>query len=196
VSAARQTLSRCLLASAVAASTLAVPGVQAQPTPEGFLCCNMRTDGSWISDINYAESGKRVIPAGTPVKVTGYGRYRVYVEIGGKKQAIGNDYSRDLAMEAFMRRYVVADDPKLKLAGYPKPVQDAIGAARVMKGMTREQVTMAVGYPVSSENADLNARLWRLWIDSFAEFQLKFGDDGKVSEIVADAATRNRVVAE
>lgn len=30
--------------------------------------------GSWISDINYAEGGKRIILAGTPVKVTGYGR--------------------------------------------------------------------------------------------------------------------------
>jgi hypothetical protein len=37
----------------------------------------MRTDGSWISDINYAENGKRVIPLGTPLKATGYGRHRV-----------------------------------------------------------------------------------------------------------------------
>ena len=55
---------------------LAIP-VWAQPTFEGFLCCNLRTDGSWASDSNYAESGKRIIPVGTPVRVTGYGRYRV-----------------------------------------------------------------------------------------------------------------------
>ena len=63
----------------------------------GFLCCNMRTDGSWISDINYDENGKQMIPVGTPVKVTGYGRYRVKLDINGKSQAIGNDYSRDLS---------------------------------------------------------------------------------------------------
>ena len=27
-------------------------------TFSGYLCCNMRTDGSWISDINYDENGK------------------------------------------------------------------------------------------------------------------------------------------
>lgn len=187
---------RRLLALAAAAAISIVTVARAQPTPEGFLCCNLRSDGSWISDINYAESGKRVIPAGTPVKVTGYGRYRVYVEIDGKKQAIGNDYSRDLSMEAFMKRYVVAENPKQKIAAYPKAIQDAIAGARVMKGMTREQVTMSVGWPVSSENTDPAAKLWRLWLDSFAEFQLKFADDGRVSEIVADPSVRNRVVVE
>lgn len=33
-------------------------------TVSGYLCCNMRTDGDWISDINYQENGKTVIPAG------------------------------------------------------------------------------------------------------------------------------------
>lgn len=68
----------------------------AQEKPARFLCCNMRSDGAWISDINYDENGKRIIPAGTPIKVTGYGHYRVKVDINGKSQAIGNDYSRDL----------------------------------------------------------------------------------------------------
>src|SRR3974390_2845432 len=123
----------------------------------GYLCCNMRTDGSWISDINYAENGKTVIPAGTPVKVVGYGRHRVNVEIGGKKQAIGNDYSRDLAPEVFAKRYVVSENPSDKLTQYPKPIQEAITSMRLTKGMSREQVLMAVGYPVSSENPNLDA---------------------------------------
>ena len=101
------------LTAAVLAATAAVPA-RAQDVPyEGFLCCNLRTDGSWISDINYAESGKRVLPAGTPAKVTGYGRQRVHVEIDGGKQAIGNDYSRDLDLPAFAKRYVVTADPRV-----------------------------------------------------------------------------------
>ncbi len=60
---------------------------------DGFLCCNLRTDGSWISDSNYAEDGKRMLPVGTPVSVTGFGRNRVNLKIAGEKQSIGNDYS-------------------------------------------------------------------------------------------------------
>ena len=165
------------------------------PAP-GFLCCNMRTDGSWISDINYAENGKRVIPAGTPLTAKGYGRYRVYVELPDGKQAIGNDYSRDLAMPDFARRYVVAEDPKKKLAGFPPRVRKAIESQRLVPGMTREQVLMSVGYPVSSEIPQLDARVWRFWLSSFAEFQVVYGPDQRVKEITTDPQTRNLVVME
>lgn len=53
-----------LVALTVAAGT--------EEKPSGYLCCNLRTDGSWISDINYAENGKTVIALGTPLKVTGW----------------------------------------------------------------------------------------------------------------------------
>ncbi|MBB5943418.1 MULTISPECIES: outer membrane protein assembly factor BamE domain-containing protein [Xanthomonas] len=181
-----------VLALALAA---ALPQLAAAADPKfsGFLCCNMRSDGSWISDSNYAEDGKRVIPAGTPVQVTGYGRYRVNVLIDGKKQSIGNDYSRDLGNEAFAQRYVVAQDPKLKLAAYPPKIREAIAANRVTKGMTREQVLMALGYPISSENPSLDAPLWRYWLDSFNEFQVSFDGAGKVDKVTADPKTQNLV---
>jgi hypothetical protein len=162
----------------------------------GYLCCNMRTDGSWISDINYAENGKTVIPAGTPVKVLGFGRQRVHIEIGGKKQAIGNDYSRDLALDVFAKRYVVTENPSDKLAQYPKLIQDAITSMRLTKGMSREQVLMAVGYPVSSENPNLDAKVWHYWLSSFAEFRVVFDDRGLVGEIQADPDTLEKVLVQ
>jgi hypothetical protein len=181
------------LAIVIALAAFADPA-RADEKFTGYLCCNMRTDGSWISDINYAENGKTVIPAGTPVKVVGYGRQRVHIEIGGKKQAIGNDYSRDLALEAFAKRYVVAESPADKLAQYPKPIQDAITSMRLTKGMSREQVLMAVGYPVSSENPHLDAKVWHYWLSSYAEFRVTFDDRGLVTDIDADPDTRDRVV--
>lgn len=177
-----------------AALALAPLPVMAQSLPEGYLCCNMRTDGSWISDINYAENGKRVIAAGTPVKATGYGRYRVHVDINGSRQAIGNDYSRDMSMESFAQRYVVSEDPKTKLAGYPANIRAAITSARLTPGMTREQVLMAVGYPVSSENPQLDAKIWRYWLSSFAEFQVVFNPNGTVKEVTADPQTKNLIM--
>jgi hypothetical protein len=188
-------IARFALAGLLAAAAPLAALAQALPQPsEGFLCCNMRTDGKWISDINYAESGKRVIPAGTPVKATGFGRSRVFVEFPDGQQAIGNDYSRNLNMTAFTERYIVAADPKKKMAGYSPKVRKAIETARVMPGMTREQVLMAVGYPVSSENPQLDAKVWRFWLSSFAEFQVIFGADDRVKEITTDAQTRNLVV--
>jgi hypothetical protein len=166
----------------------------AQDPEQGYLCCNMHTDGSWISDINYADNGMRIIPAGTPVTLLGQGRYRINVDIAGKRQSIGNDYSRDLDLNAFAARYVVKTDPALALATYPQKTQAAIRAARLIPGMTREQVFMSVGYPVTSENPDLNAKILRFWISSFSEFQVVFDERGLVKEITADPQTRNLVL--
>jgi hypothetical protein len=168
----------------------------AEEKPAGFLCCNMRTDGSWITDINYDESHKHMIPVGTPTKVTGYGRYRVKVDINGKSQAIGNDYSRDLDLVTFAKRYVVPDDPAAKIAAFPKNIQAAIMSARLVKGMTREQVLMSVGYPVSSETHNLDDKIWRFWLFSFSEFRCKFDDKGYLIDVEGDNDTRSKVLIE
>ena len=102
------TLAAACMAGAQAQPVAANPAAAGvRPIYDGHLCCNMRTDGSWISDSNYAEGGKRVIPAGTLVKVTGYGRQRVQVTVDGKQQAIGNDYSRDIATDSQTRNLMV-----------------------------------------------------------------------------------------
>jgi hypothetical protein len=176
----------------IALTTFADPALAADKYT-GYLCCNMRTDGSWISDINYAENGKTVIPVGTPITVTGMGRQRVYIEINGKKQAIGNDYSRDLSLDVFAKRYVVSENPSEKLAQYPKPIQDAITSMHVLKGMSREQVLMSVGYPVSSENPNLDANVWHYWLSSFAEFRVRFDAHGVVTDIDGDRDALDRV---
>ena len=176
-----------------AAAALLPAAAFAQEKFDGYLCCNMRSDGEWISDINYAGDGIRILPAGTPVKVTSVGRKKVGVLVGGKKQVIGNDYSRDLAPDAFARRIVVVDDPQPTIASWPAKVQDAVKQARVTTGMTREQVATALGYPVSSENANLDAPLWRYWLDSFTEFQVEFDGNGQVKGVIAMPTVLSRV---
>jgi hypothetical protein len=181
------------IAACVAFAAGAAAHAQTLP-PEGFLCCNLRSDGSWASDANYQEGGKQIIAAGTPVKPTGFGRFRVNVEIGGAKQSIGNDYSRNLPMEQFAARWIVKDDPKVEMAKWPAKVQQAVKTARVMPGMTRQQVFTAIGYPMADENPNLDAPMLRYWLSSFAEFQLVFDDKGIVKDIQTDAMTKNVVV--
>ena len=162
----------------------------------GFLCCNMRTDGSWITDINYDQAGKHLIPAGSPVTITGYGRHRVKVTLENKNQILGNDYSRDMSPENFAKRYVVAEDANLKIGGYPLKVQDAIHQAKIMIGMSREQVLMALGYPVSSENPNLADKTWNYWLFTWLSFKVRFDDGGRVVGVDADRQTRERVLTD
>src|SRR5688572_23649007 len=90
---ARRLFALCSLAIAPALQA------QTQDLGDGFLCCNMRANGTWISDSNYEETRATVVRAGTPLKHDGFGRHRVHVLIDGKRQSIGNDYSRDLSLD-------------------------------------------------------------------------------------------------
>lgn len=183
------------------ALTMALAGCDTTPPKvgdisEGYLCCNMRTDGKWISDCNYQESGKTIVPFGTPLKFRGYGRYRANFMIGNTRQSIGNDYSRDLSMEEFAKRYMVKDDPRLKVASAPPKIRQAIESARVTKGMTREQVLIAIGYPISSENPHLDASVWKYWLWSFSPYTVSFDSNGLVSEVTSDPGTLQEIYME
>jgi hypothetical protein len=181
---------RCLLAAAV----LSAAAAHAQEPPaSGFLCCNLRSDGSWISDSNYLEASKTTVPLGTPVKFVGLGRNRVQVEINGKRQAIGNDYSRNVPLAEFARRYIVAEDPKTKLAAASPKVRTAIESMRVTTGMTRDQVLMALAYPIASENPNLDAPVWKYWLWSFSPFDVHFDASGRVSKVDTDPETQVKV---
>lgn len=202
--ARRRLASPWLLAAAVgllAACAVRVPldgsdSTQPRPLPQGYLCCNMRTDGAWISDINRTGPNQTIVPLGTPVASTGYGRQTVYVRIAGMDQSIGNDYSRNLDLVTFARRYIVEDDPRLKLAGAAPEVQRAITEARLRRGMSREQVLMSIGYPIASENPSLAVPVWRYWLTDKDEFQVYFDNEGRVTEVVAPPAVRQQVLVE
>ncbi|MEJ7687695.1 MAG: acyltransferase family protein [Variovorax sp.] len=169
------------------------PGAPDGPMISGYLCCNMRSYGKQISDINYADEGTTVVAVGTPARITGYERQWFDLDLDGRPQRLKNDYSRDIPPIAFAQRYVVGDDPRLKLAGYPEKTRAAIAAMKVAPGMTRTQVLMALGYPVSSENPSLDAPVWRYWLDTWTEFQVQFDPAGVVKAISGDPAPLARV---
>jgi len=195
-------LKRLAAAALLAATVVPVSVVHAQrpspppgPLTSGFLCCNMRTYGDSISDINYDEQGTSIVAVGTPARITAYDFRFFNLDLAGKPQRIKNDYSRNLTLIDFAKRYVVTDDPKQKMAAFPPAVSAAIRGGKVMPGMTREQVLMAIGYPVASENPSLDAPVWRYWRDSWSEYQVNFDDKGLVKAVVGDPVALSRVLA-
>ena len=185
-------MSRYVIATLFSSVTLFAIPASGQDTWEGYLCCNYRYDRSWMSDSNY--TGRPLMPVGTPVRIEGYGRYRVHTEMDGKKISIGNDYSRALTNEAFAKRIVTRDDPRPRIASFPPRIQDAIRAAQITPGMTKEQVLMSIGYPIASENPTLDRPMWRYWLGSFDEFQVVWNEKGVVDKVEGSPMVLNRVL--
>ena len=172
---------------------MGLPGGEKPADRVGYTCCNLHHEGDWISDSNYAELP--MIPAGSPAKVTGYGRNSASAEIAGKPMRLGLDYGREQqTLQEFVDKIVVIEDPAKKLATYPASVRDAISQGKVMVGMTKEQVIMAVGYPMANETRSLDDDLWRYWISSFGPYQVLWDGKGRVKEIAADQLTYNMIV--
>jgi hypothetical protein len=150
--------------------------------PTGYTCCNFHYSNDWINDGNYAQLP--MIPAGTPIRLKSIDRYIAYVEIDGKKFRLGLDYGRTLeTTEQWANKLIVKDDPKARLATYSPAVRKAIQNGQLMHGMTKEQVIMSVGYPMTNENPRLDAPFWRYWWSSWGEYKVHWNGAGRVSEI-------------
>ncbi len=159
----------------------------------GYLCCNMRVYDDWISDINYRFDGTAIIPFGTRAWVKGEGRYSFTLAMAGKTRSLGNDYSRSLSGEAFLRRYLVKTSPREKIHTWEPDIQDAVRHMRVMIGMTEEQVLTAIGYPPHNYTPDLKAPVWQYWLDRSSQFDLHWDKQRRLRRIKSDSLTRRKV---
>lgn len=150
---------------------------------EGFLCCNMQLEEGWISDINYRTPTSQQIPAGAPIRVTGYGRHLVKLIVAGKAMELGNDYSRKVNLRDFAQRYVLEQDAVQRMAAWSPEVREAVRSARVVRDMDREQVLMVLGYPIADATPDLSAVVWKYYVDGERPFDVVFDPAGKVFDV-------------
>ena len=170
---------------AVAALALAAQGALAQDLPQGYTCCNFHYDRDWISDANWRYLP--MIPAGAKIKVLDYGMNRASVEIDGKPMRIGQDYGRrQETLQQFIQKLVVKNDPKARIARYPERIRAAVKEGKVIPGMTREQVIIAVGYPPTHRTPSLDSPVWNLWASRTGRYEVHFNGKGTVEKLVGN----------
>ena len=148
----------------------------------GYACCNLRYSGDWVSDQSSGELP--FIPLGTRVLVRSVEGDRAEIEAGEKSYRMGLDYGRKLEKTAeWVDKLVVLQDFSERLAKYPANVRTAIEAGRLLTGMTREQVLMAVGYPSTYDTPKLDATPWKMYWNR-TQYLIHWSG-GKVSRIEA-----------
>ena len=183
-----------LAGAVVAATASAQAGDDKEPKLTGFTCCNLHYENDWISDANW--SYLPMIPAGQPIKITDYGRYRIHVEVEGKSMRLGLDYGRSESLGQFARKIVVAQDPKAKIATWPAGVQEAVKLGKIAVGMTKEQVIVSLGYPPLHQTPSLDSPQWKYWFTRVGTFVVLWDDRGRLREVIADPGTRAAVLVE
>ncbi len=161
---------------------------------EGYLCCNLHRDGSSVSDSNYATLPD-VLKAGTPVTVIGYGRNRANIDVNGTAMEFDHDFGRDQeSLDAWVNKIVIPTDPRGRVLAASPAVKAAISASKVVLGMTRQQVLLSVGYPPANLTKSTDDAVWKLWASRHAEYQLHFGDDGRLTSVTGDGEITQHVI--
>jgi hypothetical protein len=159
-----------------------------------YLCCNIRTESDWLSDGGYLVG--RIIPAGTLVKLTGTRRGVANVEIDDRRYRLSNEFgARAEALDNWLQKVLVDKDPSAKIASYPKPVRDAIKSGKIARGMSKEQVIVALGYPPAHANSTLDASDWTYMYNRWGRYIVQFNDAGRVRDVNAIGGWRETVLA-
>jgi hypothetical protein len=156
-------LGHLALSTLAAAALLSGCATPIQPPIVGYTCCNLRPVDGWVSSHNV--QGGALLPAGEPVKLDAIKkRYYVYGTAGGTDIGLRDDNAKNEADTlAWVRTIVVSGDPRAKLATWPAEIRTAVQTAKVMVGMSREQVLMSLGYPAKADTPDLASPTWRYW---------------------------------
>jgi hypothetical protein len=148
----------------------------------GYTCCNLRPDYGWVSSTKML--GGPIVPFGEPAVLDTMKRdLYLYGTIGSDYVSLRDDTSRSREdMLRWARQIVVPTDPRVTLASWSPEVQKAVYSAKVVVGMTRPQVLMALSYPSRNDTKDLTANTWRYWtVQEDEPVDVLFGADGTVS---------------
>ena len=150
-------------------------------------CCNIHYETADISDANYFVG--TTIPPGTPVKVQAMASDSVTFTADGKKLTLSHKYGAGQeSLQQYVNKVLVADDSKVRLASFPRSVQQVIHEGRVERGMTREQVIMSLGYPPTHRTASTTGNEWTYWYNRWVSYKVQFDDRGVVSNVVGRPA--------
>lgn len=159
-----------------------------------YTCCNFHHDSEgWISDANWID--QPFVPAGTPLRVYEVGSDRAKAMVDGKLMWLGLDYGRkQQSMQQMIGKLTSAEDPKARFSAWPAEIQAAVRAGKLLIGMTKEQATVAIGYPRTDITSSLDLPRWRYRTQRDVEFALVWDAEQRLGAVEAPGDVRPLVV--
>jgi hypothetical protein len=150
------------------------------PPMTGYTCCNLRPYYSAVSSGNML--GGSILPAGTAVSLEHVKRGRYYGYVGDDYVTLSDDSPRAEGDSPWIGQVVVQTDPKIEYRTWSPQVQNAVLSAKVIPGMTKAQVLMALSYPPRDITKEMSGKTWRYWTAQEDQIvDINFDADGRVT---------------
>jgi hypothetical protein len=134
-----------------------------------------------LYSINYQQSG--FIPRCTEVSLFDISSKKLMMKINNKKY----EYLYHKASGSFednIKKYFKTSCKKSKLRNINAIDKEGLELGKVYKGMTKEGVILAIGYPPVHKTKSLEEKRWKYWSNKFNTFDVIFDNNNKVKKII------------
>ncbi|HEX2099444.1 MAG TPA: hypothetical protein VHF69_02205, partial [Candidatus Synoicihabitans sp.] len=160
--------------------SIAPPMVEIVTDGEYFTRYTLFQEGDEYSTTNYTRGS--LVPINTPVKVVSIAKNKVTLKRldTGDKLTVENEEKYTRKNAAQFAQLMLSSEPT-PLEQLPPHLASAIKSGTMRKGMTREQVLMARGYPPAHETPSLDSDRWVYWSSRFVRHTIVFFD-GRLAE--------------
>jgi hypothetical protein len=147
-----------------------------------YLCCNLHYEKDEMNDNPYQVGVP--VKLGTKVSIIEVRKNSVKFQPDGHpaitlKQKYGD---KVIPFETYLDRLFVDRNPMLKFGKKRDKLEQAVVEGRVVKGMSKEHVAMAVGYPAGHQTPSLEQDSWRYWENRWHQYVVWFVN-GRVDRV-------------
>lgn len=143
---------------------------------------NMLQEKNHFRTTNYRVGS--LVPINSPARLVSIDNKDIVVELLDTHQTLTIDnmqkHTNETTQQAFEK---IFKETKVKLDSFTPEERKNILAAQVKKGMRRQAVLAAIGYPPANSTPSLEGSDWTYWANRFNRFIVRFKGD-KVQDIV------------
>lgn len=142
-----------------------------------YLCCNLHYEKNEVTDNWYGVGN--TIKVGTPIHIVEVRKRSVKFQADGHPEiTLVQKYGdKVLGFDQYLDRIFVERNPVLRFGKKRDKLEQAVMDGKIVKGMTKDQVAMAVGYPPPHKTPSLDADNWTYWQTNFNTYIVWFVKD-------------------
>lgn len=134
---------------------------------------------NWVE----VSSGQTVFPPNTKFQVGKWKRGFVLTKVGSG-EAIYYEYdAKRMGMSVDDYIKLITSPTPVKLSGLSKLDQQGVREGKALKGMSKEGVKTALGYPAAHTTPSLSDNQWTYWRNRFRTMVVNFDASGKVVSV-------------
>lgn len=143
-------------------------------------------DDNKASYANYTNPGQghKILHVNTPVKIEEWTRNGFKIINTDNDEVIFFEYHRgrmDMSQEDYLK--IITSPEKVSLAKLSAVDRKGVEEGKASKGMTKDGVMMALGYPATHRTPSTESNTWTYWTNRFSTMDVMFDNKGIVEEI-------------